>query len=429
MLSRPTLAPWLAALFLLAIIPGPSRAAEDAAPEAAAGAATATTWRPALPGYAYRFPADHAAHPDHKTEWWYFTGSLRADNGREFGYELTWFRQGLTPPGTLAAERSRFIQSDFKFAHLAVTDLGAGQFHFAQRLARGGFGEAGFGPAPGTAADAEGGGGGERRLAWINGWELTPESGADDGNRTTWHLRAASRAGEPPMALDLRVRPRKPPVEHGLEGVSTKADGAGNASHYYSWTRLETSGTLSVDGKTFNVRGDSWFDHEWASNQLGPDQVGWDWFCFQFDDGTEAMLYAMRRRDGSVDPVSGGTFVDANGQATHLTRADFELTRTRSWKSTKTGAEYPLGWRVRLPGRGLEWEIKARLDDQELALPPVAYWEGAIAVRGTGPGGKPLTGHGYMELTGYAGALAGLSSAPASDGGEKPAGAGRGGAR
>ncbi len=412
---RPTLAPFLlaTALFLGAI---PGRGADPAVATAAPGA-----WRPALPGYAYRFPADHAAHPDHKTEWWYFTGSVRADNGREFGYELTWFRQGVAPPGTLAAERSRFIQGDFKFAHLAVTDLGGEKFHFTQRLARGGFGEAGFGPAPGTATP-----GGEPRLAWIEGWELTPEG--PDG--ATWHLRAAtSRAGEPPLALDLRVHPRKPPVEHGLEGVSTKADGAGNASHYYSFTRLETSGTLAVDGKTFHVRGDSWFDHEWASNQLGADQVGWDWFCFQFDDNTEAMLYAMRRRDGSVDPVSGGTFVDANGTATHLTRADFELTRTRSWRSAKTGAEYPLGWRVRLPGRGLEWEIKARLDDQELALPPIAYWEGAIAVRGTGPGGKPLAGHGYMELTGYAGALVGLSSATPSTGSGEPAGAGRGGAR
>ncbi len=361
-------------------------------------------WRTATPGWQYRFPADHAAHRDFKTEWWYFTGHLRDDahRGREFGYELTFFRQGVLTPGRRQVapadgngERSRFVQNDFKFAHLAVTDLAGRRFHFTQKATRGAFGEAGFGD--GDAADS--------RLAWIEGWELRVEA---DGS---W--RICARAANPDVALDLRLRPTKAPVVHGIpdEGISRKAEGAGNASHYYSLTRIETSGTLTLGGEAaaFAVRGESWFDHEWASNGLSSEQIGWNWFCFQFDDGSELMLYAMRRRDGSIDPVSNGTLVAADGSVTHLRREDFSLhPEGGAWRSQRTGATYPTAWRVRVPAQSLDFTARARLDEQELALPQLAYWEGATTVAGT-HAGQPLHGRGYMELTGYAGALVGLS--------------------
>ena len=360
-------------------------------------------WAAALPGWTYRFPADHLVHPDYKTEWWYFTGNLQDQQGRAYGYELTFFRQGTIPPARLAAlfaggaEHSRFVQSDFKFAHFAVTDVAGKKFHFTQRMTRGAFGEAGFG----TVANEP--------LAYLEDWRLTPQP---DGS---WRIAAHADAPTP-MAIDLELRPEKDPVVHGAEGVSQKAAGLGNASHYYSFTRLATTGTLALgDGaKPAGVHGASWFDHEWASNSLAGDQVGWDWFCFQFDDRTELMLYAMRRRDGTVDPASAGTFVDAQGTTTHLERGDFRLDSTRTWRSRQTQATYPLTWHVSIPRLALDFTSTPALDDQELVLPPISYWEGATRAQGQ-RAGQPVTGSGYMELTGYAGALKGLQKAGAAE--------------
>lgn len=354
-----------------------------------AAAGHAAGWTPAAPGFEHRFPADHSAHRDYKTEWWYFTGNVRdGASGREFGYELTFFRQGVVPPGegAPASERSRFLQPDFKFAHLAISDLQGKRFHFAQKITRGAFGEAGFA----TTADP--------LLVWLDDWNIQPQA---DGS---WRIRAQAAD---PMALDLVVRPLKPPVIQGAGGVSQKAAGFGNASHYYSFTRMQTTGTLAVGGESHAVQGESWFDHEWASNALAADQIGWNWFCFQFDDGTELMLYAMRRRDGSVDPVSSGTLIDADGAGQTLQLRDFQLRPGRTWRSPHTGAVYPLEWEVSIPSRQLQFHVAARLDDQELVVPPISYWEGAIGVRGQ-RAGREIRGVGYMELTGYAGALGGL---------------------
>ena len=370
-----------------------------------------TAWQQALPGWEYKFPADHAVHPDYKTEWWYFTGNLQDAHGQSYGYELTFFRQGVLPParrGELVSNEpgrplDRFVQNDFKFAHFAISDLHGRRFYYEQKISRGAFGEAGFGgeaktEQPGSAAK------GLEPLAWMNDWSLQPQP---DG---AWKI-AAKVNGQTPMAIDLRVLPLKGPVIEGTDGVSQKAEGLGNASHYYSFTRLQTTGTLSIGGDTpkQNVHGDSWFDHEWASNQMAADQVGWDWFCFQFDDNTEMMLYAMRRRDGSVDPVSSGTWIEPDGRTEHLRREDFQFKASRNWKSAKTGATYPLAWEVSLPSRQMSFIITPRLDDQELALPGISYWEGAIAVAGQ-RAGHAVKGVGYMELTGYASALTGLQN-------------------
>lgn len=340
----------------------------------------AADWRIAEPGWHYEFPRDHHAHREFKTEWWYFTGNLVDAAGRRFGYELTFFRQGIRPPSEHDPAQSRFIVDDLKFAHFTITDIAGKRFHFEQKTSRGAFGEAGF-------DDCD-------RLAWIDSWSLQLQA---DG---AFHLQA--NADE--FALDLRLETSKPPVIHGDAGVSQKAAGEGHASHYYSLTRLTSSGTMSLGAANFQARGESWFDHEWATNQLAPEQVGWDWLSVEFGDGTELMLYQMRLADGRPDPTSSGTWVAPDGTTTHLPKTAFAMTATDFWKSEKTGAKYPIGWLVEIPAMTLRFEVRAALPDQELALLPLAYWEGAIEVNGM-RAGKAITGRGYLELTGYAGPL------------------------
>ena len=345
---------------------------------------SAADWRVALPGWQYEFPRDHRIHADFKTEWWYFTGRLTDEKGGIFGYQLTFFRQGLRPPADRAGETSRFIVDDLKFAHFAVSDIGAQRFHFQQKLSRGAFAEAGFGV--------------ENNLAWIDDWSLELQP---DGTLT---LRARSDKA----ALELRLASTKPWIIHGENGVSQKAEGEGRASHYFSGTRLATTGTLSLGGGSLRVSGESWLDREWATNQLTAEQVGWNWFSIQLDDGSELMLYQMRTRAGGLDPNSSGTFVARDGSTQHLRREDYELTPLQSWTSKETGGRYPVAWQLTVPKLGMQLHIETPLAAQELVLKPIAYWEGLIEVNGTRAGAK-VRGHGYMEMTGYAGALVGLS--------------------
>ena len=336
-------------------------------------------WRLAMPGWDYRFPQDHGAHPDFKTEWWYFTGELRTIEGREFGYELTWFREGVMPKRPAAV--SRFVVGDFKFAHFAVSDVTAGRFAFAQKISRGAYGDAGCGDGnPGP-------------LAWIDDWRLTVEPGG------TWRIAAAHEG----RALDLRLTPLKGPVIEGENGVSLKSAGQGHASCYYSYTRMRAEGRLTLPGaRPAAVTGETWFDHEWATNQLAPDQAGWDWFSVQLSDGTELMLYRMRLKNGQADPASSGTCTQKDGTVLYLKADDFKLTPLEWWKSGATQGNYPIRWRVDIPRLNLNLELSTPLKNQELALPSLAYWEGLIHAAGSA-GGAAVTGHGYLELTGYSG--------------------------
>ena len=343
----------------------------------------ADEWQIAVPGLQYQFPRDHGVHPGFKTEWWYFTGELRAEDGREFGYELTWFRQGVMPQRPAGA--SRFVVQDFKFAHFAISDVGAGQFTFAQRMARGAYGEAGEGN--GSAGP----------LAWIDDWRLTVEP---DG---TWRIAAEYQG----RALNLRLMPVKGPVIEGADGVSRKSAGEGHASYYYSYTRMRTAGDLTLPGAApLAVTGETWFDHEWATNQLAKGEAGWDWFSLQLSDGTELMLYRMRLTNGEADPASSGTWTQKDGRVVYLNVNDLKLTPLEFWKSGTTGGNYPVRWRVEIPRLGLSLEVSTPLKNQELALPSLAYWEGLIHTTGT-VNGAAVTGHGYLELTGYAASLTG----------------------
>jgi len=342
-------------------------------------------WRAALPGWTYEFPRDHGSHPDFKTEWWYFTGNLQSEAGAEFGCQLTFFRQGVVEPGTAVPEGSRFLQRDVKFAHFAVSDIGAQKFHHFQKLARGAFGEAGF--------DGKG------RLAWIDGWECRLEGVHD------FRLRAE----EGDVAVDLRLVAERGPVFHGADGVSQKAEGEGRASHYYSLTRLRTEGTVRVGGVEHAVRGWTWFDHEWATNQLAAHQTGWDWFSLQFEDGSDLMLFQIRTKDGGRDRFSSGTLVDGSGEVVPVGFGDFSLEPVRWWKSGKSGGNYPVEWKVGIPKAGMEFTVRARFDAQELAAEPFSYWEGAVVAEGT-RAGEPIKARGYLEMTGYAGRIVGMQA-------------------
>ena len=343
-------------------------------------AASGAEWKRAAPGWRYEFPRDHYMHEEFKTEWWYFTGNLTDASGRAFGYQLTLFRQGIRHPSERNAELSRFVVDDLKFAHFTVTDVRTGEFVFDQKASRGAFGEAGF-------SDGE-------RVAWNGSWTVRLEA---DG---VFHISADNERA----AINLRLESSKPPVIHGEDGFSRKAAGDEHASHYYSLTRLVSSGELRVGGRTYQVRGESWFDHEWATNQLTPEQVGWDWLSVHFDDGTELMLYQIRLETGAADPGSSGTLIERDGSAKHLARDAFNMTPNAFWTSRATGAKYPVGWRVEIPGEAMQLSVTPAVENQELALMPLTYWEGAVEIKGT-RAGKPINGRGYLELTGYSGPL------------------------
>jgi predicted secreted hydrolase len=342
--------------------------------------ALGASWRTAESGWQFEFPRDHHAHREFKTEWWYFTGNLFDADGHRFGYELTFFRQGIQPAAERDPDASRFVVDDLKLAHFAITDVGGQRFRFEQKTSRGAFGEAGFDDA--------------KRLAWIDNWTL---AATGDG---VFDLTASSESG----TLRLHLSSAKPPIIHGENGVSVKAAGSSSASHYYSIPRLETTGEIIVNGAAHTVHGETWFDHEWSSSQLGKGQVGWDWICVQWEDGAALMLYRMRLENGGVDPSSSGTWIAPDGTATHLRASDFQMTPGAFWKSAASGAQYPIAWKIMLPAQHAEFTVKAALEDQELKLGPITYWEGAIDAVGTRDG-NAIKGRGYLELTGYAGKL------------------------
>jgi predicted secreted hydrolase len=338
-------------------------------------------WRAVTSPLSLTFPADHGAHPDHRTEWWYVTGLVADPAGRRFGYQLTFFRQGVRP-GQAPPGASELDPRQALAAHLAVADLRNGRLHHAQRLRRAAVGLAGF-----ATGDLH---------VWVEDWELQRHHG------DVLTLTAADRGAD--VALHLRLEPTRPLTRHGEGGVSRKGDEPGNASAYLTWTRLATAGTLHLEGRTFTVTGESWLDHEWGSTQLGTDVVGWDWLGVRLADGRDLMVYRLRRADGSASPHSAGTVVSVDGSTLALGAADLEFVPLTSWTSPRTGAAYPARLRLRIPRAGLDLEVAPLLADAEIdgrSSTGVVYWEGPVAISGS------TTGEGYLELTGYAAPLTG----------------------
>lgn len=323
---------------------------------------------------AFEFPQDHGPHEEFQTEWWYYTGNLQADSGSEFGYQLTIFRRGLIAP-----RDGQETDHQIYFAHLALTDVEAEEHRAFERFSRTNMGLAGARGDPFS--------------VHIEDWSV---EGLDElGNRVRL------RANEADFELDLTLEAAKPIVAHGADGYSLKGDLVGNASYYLSFTDMETEGVLTVRDQTFQVRGSSWFDHEFGTSSLGPETVGWDWFGLQLDDGRELMLYHFRRADGEIEAVSGGTVVQPDGSSRWMSVEEFSLKATSTWTSEATGATYPSGWEIAIPSEGLELEVHPRILDQEMQV-NIVYWEGAVGISGS------VAGQGYAELTGYLTSMQGL---------------------
>jgi predicted secreted hydrolase len=339
--------------------------------------AAAADWARILASPALSFPSDHGSHPSFRTEWWYVTGQLADPGGRRYGFQITFFRQGLDPspptPGS-SSLRARQVLA----AHLAVAEIGQKKARFAERVRR---------VAAGLAGASE-----NDLDVFLDDWEMKClASGAIA-------LVAGDRDGG--LALTLELQPLKPLVLHGEGGVSRKGPEPGNASVYVSYTRLAARGSLNLDGREHPVRGEAWFDHEWGSSQLGAGIVGWDWLGLRLADGRELVLYRMRSADGSAALQSAGTLVERDGTTRHLSATEFAIEPLSWWTSPRTGARYPTRVRVRVPGVGLDLEVRPEVADSELdarASTGTVYWEGPVAVTG------PAAGEGYLELTGYAG--------------------------
>ncbi len=359
---------------------------------------------------ALTFPADQGPHDDFQTEWWYTTGNLTAVTGEHFGFQLTFFRRALVPPDQRAARASAWGTDQVYMAHFALTDVSGGRHYSFERLARGAAGIAGAQAAP--------------YRVWLEDWEVASASdGSGRGLKSTsdmaksaeadWRMAPPARlrasATDPAsglsLNLDLNLVSTKPPVLQGDRGYSRKGPEPGNASYYVSRTRIGSEGTVTVGDKTFAVSGLSWMDHEWSTSALGAEQVGWDWFSIQLDDGTELMAFQLRRADGSVDAFSSGTLIAADGTTRSLGPKDFTLTPTATWRSPRTGGVYPAAWALAVPAADLRLEIAPWLADQEMQV-SYTYWEGAVRVTGAAAG-RPVTGNGYVELTGYARSMQG----------------------
>lgn len=334
-------------------------------------------WKRALPPFKFDFQRDHASHPDYKIEWWYYTGNLQTAEGRRFGYQLTFFRVGVD---FSPVNPSRWAVRDLYTAHFAVSDLDGDGFRHAEKMNRAGVGWAG--------ADEK------NYRVWNEDWEARHDA---EGH----HLLRASERG---MTIALKLAPGKPPVIQGENGVSQKGLTAGNASHYYSLTRMPTTGVIELNGQRLEVTGESWMDHEFGTSFLEAGQIGWDWMSIQLEDGRDLMLYQFRRDDGATDIHSNGALVGVEGTVTRLKADQFKLTPIEFWNSPASGARYPVAWKIDIPGEGVALTARAAIRNQELQTNEstrVTYWEGAIEIEGS------QRGRGYLEMTGYAGAAMG----------------------
>jgi len=355
---------------------------------------------------AFDFPEDHGAHPDFRSEWWYLTGNLEGTDGRRLGYQLTLFRSSLSPTapgesGDSAARAtgitSRWATNQAWMAHLAVTDAEAERFYAFERFEREALELAGVRTEP--------------FRVWVGPWEIAgaPERASAPGSSPRddvfpLHVRASVDS----VAIELALERGKGIVLQGDRGLSRKGPEPGNASYYYTMPRLPTEGVVRTPAGRFEVTGASWLDREWSTSALSEGVVGWDWFALQLDDGRELMVYGLRRDDGSLTEASEGLLVLQDGAIRRLALDDFSLEVEARWRSPVDGAGYPARWRLRVPSDGLDLQLRPVLEDQELAL-AFRYWEGAVDAR-THPeadaagGPAPVTGRGYVELTGYAGA-------------------------
>lgn len=330
----------------------------------------------------FHIPLDHGPHFDYETEWWYFTGNVIGDDGRPFGFQLTFFRRGLSPhppPPARACARTRSTSRTWRS------------------------------PTSRDGATSSSSAGAAGRRAWPAQPGSRSGSGSRTGGLTAWERTVARfafglRIGD--SGIDLEIDATKPLVLHGDRGLSRKSAEPGNASYYIGYTRMTATGHVSVGGPPVAVRGTAWFDHEWSTSALGPGAVGWDWFSLQLGDERELMFFVIRREDGTAEPVSGGTLVETDGRTRRLGASEVTVEVLDRWTSPESGAVYPVRWRVVSEPASVDLEVDRRLDAQELRT-SFTYWEGAVTLRGTSRG-HAVAGAGYVEMTGYAASMHGV---------------------
>jgi predicted secreted hydrolase len=324
------------------------------------------------------FPDDYGPHPDFRTEWWYLTGNLTTDNNRKFGYQFTIFRTALTKEKS--ERNSDWNSNQIYMAHFAVTDIDGNKFYFDEKFSREGNNLAGAQASP--------------FKVWLEDWQIIQTEDKSTFDLPIITVKVKSEKAE----IEFKLEAVKSIVLQGDEGLSQKGKQPGDASYYYSYTRLKTEGKIILDGKEFSVNGFSWMDREWSTSALSEDQAGWDWFALQFNDNTEIMYYQMRKNDGTADIFSKGIFVDKDGSSQLLKKEDVVLTVKDNWLSP-TGEQYPSGWRLQIPGKEIDLNITPAIKNQLMDV-AVRYWEGSVKIEGT-KSGSEIFGSGYVELTGY----------------------------
>ena len=324
------------------------------------------------------FPQDFGAHEDFRTEWWYYTGNLQTAEGRHFGFELTIFRVGLLPPTAELPADSDWYSHSAYFAHFAISDIASEQFYAFERYSRPGPGLAGARAAP--------------YHVWLEDWDIAEIAPKSYGLQAT--------QGE--VGLDLTLTDEMGIVAHGENGYSRKGKNVTNASYYYSQPRLRAEGFVQVAGVQYPVSGLAWNDHEFSTSVLDKDQIGWDWFSLQFEDGAALMLFQLRERDGRTSAASSGTFISAPGVSQSLQKNEFEISVLDQWRSPHTRGVYPAAWEIRLADPDCQLKVHPWMADQEIHFSTVTYWEGAVEFEGI-CNGREVRGNGYVELTGYAG--------------------------
>ncbi len=327
---------------------------------------------------AFTFPRDHGPHPEYRTEWWYYTGNLQDEQGKQFGYQLTFFRSGLT--ANMPTRASDLATNQFYMAHFAVTSQPANEHLSFERFSRGAGGLAGATGDP-------------LYQVWLEDWSVKQT----DVKRYQLQATAQNKTG--PVAINLTLHETRPPVLHGKQGLSQKGPEPGNANYYYSLVNLQTTGSLTFGGQSFNISGLSWMDHEFGTSALGAGITGWNWFSAQLDNGVVLMFGTFHDSQGASRYVYEGSLVFPDNRKVRLQQGDFEVKALDKWTSPTTGFTYPSSWQVNVPKYNIEFAMTPLIRDQEMEVRFI-YYEGAITIKGT-MDGAPINGRGYVELTGY----------------------------
>ncbi len=320
------------------------------------------------------FPQDHGAHPAYKSEWWYVTGNLEAENGQHFGVQLTIFRWGISPK--LPQSESKWATNQLYMAHFTISDIKNNRYYSFERFSRASLELAGAQVKP--------------FKVWLLDWSFQSDS--------EQFFPLVLNAKQDNISIRLQLKSLKPHVLQGDQGLSKKNATPGNASYYYSYTRLESAGELTINNEVFHVVGNSWLDREWSTSALSKSQLGWDWFALQLSNGEEIMFYQLRRKNDEVDESSAGSYIRKNGDVIKLAHNQVHIRPLTMWKSP-SGAEYPNSWQLRIPQYNIELHIEPYMDNQEFNH-SVRYWEGAVKIRGE-INSDNINGEGYVELTGY----------------------------